>query len=258
MAKVKVFISWSGDLSHAIAQHLYSWLPDVLQCIEPWISTEDLRKGLRWSLKLNDQLRESSLGIIVLTSENRIAPWILFETGALSKAVLENHCCTLLCDLKPSDVAGPLAQFQGTILTSKEDMFRLISTINDTRGDAKDDSAKVKGWFDQYWDGFESKFQEELDKKPEATETEADHPTQRELLEEVVDTVRQIARNQGDPQQFPVSWGGKKILAGLPYVYPHPLSGTQVWTTRTTHPQSDYVSSTPSGDELPDEKDGHD
>jgi hypothetical protein len=36
--RVKIFISWSGDRSHQLAQALHGWLPLVLPYVEPWLS----------------------------------------------------------------------------------------------------------------------------------------------------------------------------------------------------------------------------
>lgn len=37
---MKVFISWSGQTSHHVAQALYNWFPKVIQTIEPFLSNE--------------------------------------------------------------------------------------------------------------------------------------------------------------------------------------------------------------------------
>src|SRR5215475_10411412 len=87
--KLKVFISWSGDKSKAVAQQLKDWLPQVINALEPWISFEDIGKGRRWSPEIGAQLAATNAGIVCVTAANREHPWLLFESGALSKAVAE-------------------------------------------------------------------------------------------------------------------------------------------------------------------------
>ena len=40
--RMKVFLSWSGEASLAMAAQLKSWLPKVIQALQPWISSEDM------------------------------------------------------------------------------------------------------------------------------------------------------------------------------------------------------------------------
>ena len=70
----------------------------------------------------------SKVGIVCLTSENLNAPWVLYEAGAISKTK-DAKVCTLLLDVKPSDVEQPLGQFQHTT-RSKDDIKLLLRTIN--------------------------------------------------------------------------------------------------------------------------------
>src|SRR5437762_13662094 len=111
---MKVFISWSGDLSKAVAEILKSWLKCVLQATEPFLSTEDIDKGSLWFGELSDQLKDTQVGIVCLTRDNADARWILFEAGALAKGLKKGRVCTLLIDLQPSDLKPPLSQFNAT------------------------------------------------------------------------------------------------------------------------------------------------
>lgn len=55
---LKVFISWSGDLSRDVAEVLYEWLPSVIQSLKPYLSQE-IEKGVRWGTDLAQALQDS-------------------------------------------------------------------------------------------------------------------------------------------------------------------------------------------------------
>ncbi|MCP4614466.1 MAG: hypothetical protein GY845_37785 [Planctomycetes bacterium] len=76
---MKIFISWSGTLSHKVACVLRDWLPSVIQAVEPYVSSEDIDKGARWSTDIAGKLEESSFGIIAVTPENLSAPWSILR-----------------------------------------------------------------------------------------------------------------------------------------------------------------------------------
>ena len=88
---MRVFLSWSGERSKSLALALKTWLPDVVQRLDPWISAKDIDRGTRWGVELSRELEKTDIGIVCLTPENVTAPWILFESGALSKA-LDKSC----------------------------------------------------------------------------------------------------------------------------------------------------------------------
>jgi hypothetical protein len=130
---MKVFICWSGETSKQIATRLRDWLPKVHQRIEPFISHEDIGKGIRWTHALSQELQDSNFGLVCLTPENLSAPWLHFEAGALSK-VAQSRVAPILFQLKTSDVRGPLSDFQLATLNDKQEMLRVLKSINDAMG----------------------------------------------------------------------------------------------------------------------------
>ena len=126
---MNVFLSWSGTLSHAVAESLSSWLPQVIHAVRPWLSSQDIEKGSRWFEEIGESLSTTDFGILCLTLENITAPWILFEAGALSKTLGQSRVCPLLIDLRNSDLQGPLAQFNTAGLAQGE-IRKLVDSLN--------------------------------------------------------------------------------------------------------------------------------
>ncbi|HHM2111315.1 TPA: toll-Interleukin receptor, partial [Klebsiella pneumoniae] len=61
---MKVFISWSGQRSKAVAELFNDWLKCVIQASQPWISTRDIDRGAIWFSEINDKLKDVSVGIV--------------------------------------------------------------------------------------------------------------------------------------------------------------------------------------------------
>jgi len=76
------------------------------------MSDTDIPSGKLWADKIRNGLLESNFGIICLTPENLINPWLLFEAGALSK-FNESFVVPYVYDMKPSEIPFPLAMYQG-------------------------------------------------------------------------------------------------------------------------------------------------
>jgi TIR domain len=127
---VKVFISWSGEPSRSIARALDGWLESVVQHVDAWMSDEEIRSGDRWNREIANALDEINFGIICVTKSNQAAPWLLFEAGALAKSVTKGRIVPLCINLYPSDITGPLADFQSRRL-DEADMKRLTHDLND-------------------------------------------------------------------------------------------------------------------------------
>jgi hypothetical protein len=189
---MKVFISWFGDLSKRVATLLSTWLKDVLQAIEPWLSKDDIDKGKIWFGDITEQLSNTGVGILCLTGENKDAPWILFEAGALSKGLSESRVCPFLVNLQHSDLEPPLSQFNGT-LPNKEDLLQLVKTINGERKDQALTEAQLSKTFEMWWPGFKMEFDKILaNYKPQK---QVPRRTTEAMVEEILELSRSIQRS---------------------------------------------------------------
>jgi hypothetical protein len=154
---MKIFISWSGMLSHQIAKELLEWFPSVINELEPFVSSENIKKGGRWVLDIFSELEKSNFGIVCLTKENLNEPWILFEAGALSKNISQSKVsCFMFDGLKQEDIEGPLSLFQNTKF-EKEDFRKLVDSINNALGERKISSSLLNKSFDKWYPELEEK-----------------------------------------------------------------------------------------------------
>src|SRR5207253_2371159 len=85
LQSMKVFISWSGPASRDVATALRKYLPCMLQGLQVFMSQHDLESGSRWAVGLTSELSETNFGLICLTPDNLLSPWLLFEAGAITK-----------------------------------------------------------------------------------------------------------------------------------------------------------------------------
>lgn len=152
---MKVFISWSGNTSLKVAQLLREWLPYVINAIEPYVSSEDIDKGARWSTDIAKELENSTFGILCVTRDNLNAPWLSFEAGALSKTMDKSFVTPFLFDIKRSEVQGPILQFQSTII-EKDDIKRLLKTLNKACGEASIPEERLDKSFDVWYPTLET------------------------------------------------------------------------------------------------------
>jgi|CZKI01.1.fsa_nt_gi hypothetical protein len=190
---MNVFLSWSGETSRKAAIALRDWLPCVFNEVKPFVSSEDIRKGNRWLLEVSRELSVSNFGIICLTKDNLSAPWILFEAGALSKALAEANVCTLLLgSLRSIDVKGPLAGFQATLF-EKEDFRKLVSSLNASAGDKKLVDGTLTKIFEKWWPDLETAVSSILKHDTKTTEGPIER-SDRDILTELLELTRFLVR----------------------------------------------------------------
>lgn len=150
---MKVFISWSGESSQSLASILRDWLGLVFPDVTFWISSRDIQAGQRWGNELDRELEATGFGILCLVPTNLLAPWLLFEAGALSKAVLSSRVVPYCLGFQPEEVQGPLSRFQGVPAT-EAGTRRLVESINSLLENKRPDGVLGK-LFDKWWPDLE-------------------------------------------------------------------------------------------------------
>lgn len=153
---MRIFVSWSGQQSRAVAELLRWWIPNVVQDADVYVSSQDIAKGERWLGNVGTNLSDHDFGLVVVTPENLNAPWIQFEAGALSKSV-KSRVIPLLCGFNAIEaVNNPLTQFQYAVV-SEEDLYRVLEEIN--RSSKKPlDEQRLKSSYYKWFPDFHEQF----------------------------------------------------------------------------------------------------
>jgi hypothetical protein len=185
---MKVFLSWSGEISHKIAMTFRNWLPSVIQSIIPYVSSEDIDKGARWSSDIAKELEDSTFGILCVTRDNIDASWLNFEAGALSKTIDKSLVIPFLFDIKRSEVNGPILQFQSTTF-EKEDIKKLVFSLNKACEQEQLSDERLEKAFSVWYSSLEDelnkikKMKDEHSVEVEKTLSEKDSAILEEILE---------------------------------------------------------------------------
>lgn len=190
---MKIFISWSGELSKNIAEIFRQWIPGVIQAAKPYYSPDDITKGTRWSSEISKELDASKIGIICLTKDNLESSWIMFEAGALSKNIEKSKVVPLLFGIEPSDIQGPLVQFQAAKF-SKSEMKKVVKMINSELGETALAPDVIDSVFEMWWPKLESQIKEAEEKAKSVASK--DLRSERDLIEEVLSLTRELSINR--------------------------------------------------------------
>lgn len=230
---MKLFVSWSQNISRQIAQDFREWLPLISQTIEPFMSEEDTDKGAHWSSTIRRELDQSAFGIVILTAENIDSTWLHFEAGAIAKSVDEGRVVPILFGLKHSDVQQPLSMFQSALF-EKDDIFRVVRTINGAAGTDARDERQLETVFETFWPRLDKVIQPKLTRLrstlPRHQQSKMEHDR---ILEELLLLGRQQSRILANPAGLV----GEEIL-GLLLRLTHEPDGTAV---RLVHKERDLV-----------------
>lgn len=209
---MNIFLSWSGDKSKKVAELFNVWLKQVIQAVKPWVSSQDIKSGSSWHVAIQNTLNGTTYGIFCLTKDNKNAPWILFEAGAVSKGDLNNSVCTFLIDLTNNDLLkNPLSNFNHTS-NSKESLKKLVVELNNKLGDRKIEQEVLLKSFEIYYPEFEKSINEINAQEPELTLQKT--PDQM-VLDEILTSVRKISKQQNESTMLDILLHSKEIAEQL-------------------------------------------
>jgi hypothetical protein len=192
---MKVFISWSGELSRQLGEAMKAWLPGVLQSVRPYFTPYDIEKGSRWADDISKNLEECRIGLLCMTREALNSSWMMFEAGALSKHLGKSYVCPILFNVDNSDLKGPLTQFQTTQF-NKEEIKKLLITIN-SQTDSKLEAPVLNDVYEMWWPKLEAQIHIIMNSYlPE--DPQNNKRSDRELIEEILELTRRVnMKNRG-------------------------------------------------------------
>jgi hypothetical protein len=116
----------------------------------------------------------------------------MFESGALSKNLDESKVCPILFDVEPSEIKGPLVQFQAAPFEENE-IRRVVRMINAELGEAALSDEVLEKVFQKWWPDLEIRVRKILAQP--ATTSGHSPRGDRDILEEVLALTRSIAQN---------------------------------------------------------------
>jgi len=179
---VKIFMSWSGDKSRTFAGELKPWLEQVLPGTDVWLSSEDIDKGTIWFTEIIEGLGRCHCGVICVTRENHLAPWIHFEAGGMVKGLGKSRVATILLDIDYRELEQPLNQFNGLRL-NHEGAWHLVKSFNKLSDRPIKDHV-LERTFEKFWPDLDGAYSIQFpDSHERASRSEPLHiPTRTEAV----------------------------------------------------------------------------
>ena len=121
---LKVFISYSGDLSKSIAKEFNNWFREFIY-VDTYFLEEDIGLGQHMHEKLEEELEKTSFCIIFLTPDKINSEWMLWAAGMLSGKRSRIQTCVLTFNIPIKEVPEQLKVFIN-IEYSKDSIHKLL------------------------------------------------------------------------------------------------------------------------------------
>lgn len=157
----KIYIVWSGRLSHDIAAILKEQLTRVFPAVNVFISSE-IEKGHIWFNAIIKEIQGSKIGLICIVPGQHDSKWFYFESGILARETLHSdedeklHVHPIIFGSSQIDDLGPLENIQCTRF-EKNDFYKLLTCIHKSLNDENDSFVMTEHFFHVWWNELATK-----------------------------------------------------------------------------------------------------
>jgi hypothetical protein len=152
----KVFISWSRECAKLIAEKLKRYIECVFP-VDVFVSSASISCGESFRTRIEREMADCFMGVMVLTEANKGAEWLMFEAGAIA-GVGAKRLCSINFNRRDNAIESPVSVFQAVNdLPKRRDkrsaLFSLFKSINEELQVYTPENLAVV--FDHYWFKFE-------------------------------------------------------------------------------------------------------
>ena len=152
-----IFLSWSGQRSGNFAAEFKPWLEQVLPNTEVWLSIDDIEKGDIWFTEIIDGLKNCHCGVVCVTRENYLAPWLHFEAGGMVKGLGKSHVAVIALDMEFDELKQPLSLFNALHL-NRLGAWHLVRSFNKL-SDRPIKDRVLERTFEKFWPDLDAAYQ---------------------------------------------------------------------------------------------------
>ncbi len=169
---VKIFISWSKNLSRELAQETKIFLEKVFNYSIEFFFSPDMYKGTCVDQKIHESLLTFDKCLVCITADNFKNPWLLYESGVIYGANYHKNTGTIVVPILfenipewSSWVDKPLNRYVPIQINSvnnefesgKQDFYNFVQQLSNEY------NIKIND-FDTNWEKYKSKIQQILAK----------------------------------------------------------------------------------------------
>jgi hypothetical protein len=164
--RFSVFISWSDSPASEVALELQIFLQEVftLQDFDFFVSANPVTgivKGARVPIVLNEELVKSNFGILILTKNNYLRPWLMYEAGAVAKND-NSKVIPILFNRDKNQIEGPIEKIGFQYASLKKEEFEGVIISIFKAGKEKDtleerEKNDLKDMLNKHWNSFYKK-----------------------------------------------------------------------------------------------------